>query len=92
MVDGFKETRQRYTNKVFGLLHQIPNPVLVHDSHIINWIELCIFSIIPVSSAICFSASEELFISGDAPGCSTECSFCDRQVLMSYVKLLGFGV
>lgn len=90
-VDGCNETEQRYTNKVPGLPRQILNPALVHDSHLIR-LRLCVLLIIPVSSAFCFSASGELLIRRDAPGCSVEYSFCCRQVLMSYVKLLGFGI
>lgn len=90
--DGCNEIKQRYTNKVLALPHQILNPALVHDSHLINRLRLCVSSIIPVSSAFCFSASRELLIRRDASGCSVDYSFCCRWVLMSYVKLLGFGI
>ena len=50
-VDGCDETEQRYTNKVLGLPRQILNPALVHDSHLITRLRLCVLLIIPVSSA-----------------------------------------
>lgn len=59
-LDGCNETEQRHTNKVLGLPRPTLNPALVHDSHLISRLRLCVFLIIPVSSAFCFSASGEL--------------------------------